>query len=419
LGYAEKRLTQAKAAAENENSKAVGIALTDYGAKINLASESSKKIKDNERAEKLLTSIADNTSRHQEVLSGVLGKVPEEAREAISKAIEVSRSGHEEATQQIAELKGEIEQLRQEVADLRAKEEERKREAEGQTRQPDEVRPQTTKPVAPPVSESVKTPQPTPTPTPKPVEVQEQAPKISNDSLGSELLKLLNAQLTEQIRSDLDYYSRTVSDVRDLINLQKDIAQKGEQNCLASYNSKVSYAKDEAERQKTAYYESRTGFATQPGIVENIEKQLVRDLEDIERWKDDCLAKYQINTSLESRLNQVSSNLSSLRQRFNSSNASVSSSEISSIRNELLSISSSLASQLGVSGSLSLPSVRTQPSSVTCTNDISGFSCRDNFGSQVMRCSQSAPGFLNCSDSNYQSVSCQSGAIPGSVRCSW
>ena len=136
-------------------------------------------------------------------------------------------------------------------------------------------------------------------------------------------------------------------------------------------------------------------------------------------WKDECLAKYRVNTSLESRLSQVSSNLNSVRQRFNSSNNSVSSSEISSIRNEILSIASTLGSSLGVSGSVSLPSLRSQPSSVTCTNDISGFSCRDNFGSNVMRCSQSAPGFLNCSDSNYNSVSCQSGTLLGSVRCSW
>src|SRR3989344_7965866 len=47
LGYAERRLAQAKAAAESENSKAVETALADYETKINLATESSKKIKDN------------------------------------------------------------------------------------------------------------------------------------------------------------------------------------------------------------------------------------------------------------------------------------------------------------------------------------------------------------------------------------
>ncbi|PIQ92595.1 MAG: hypothetical protein COV70_00225 [Parcubacteria group bacterium CG11_big_fil_rev_8_21_14_0_20_39_22] len=128
LGYAERRLTQAKAAAESKNSKAVQIALTNYESKINLASESSRKIKDNERAEKLLTSIADNTSRHQEVLSGVLEKVPEEVRETIVRAIETSKRGQEEATQQIAELKSEIEQLRQEIAELKIKNENQENE---------------------------------------------------------------------------------------------------------------------------------------------------------------------------------------------------------------------------------------------------------------------------------------------------
>jgi len=421
LNYAERRLAQAASAAENENVEAVETALADYETKINLASASSKKIKDGARAEKLLTSIADNTTKHQETLSEVLEKVPEEAREAIAKAIEVSKRGKEEATRQITELKGEVEQLRQELAELRAKEEKRETEIEEANPQTDEIKPQTTqstKSTVPPVSESATPSKTVPTQAPaKPVE--QPAPKISTDSLGSELLKFLNAQLTEQIRSDLDYYTRTVSDVRDLINLQKDIAQKGEQNCLTSYNSKVEYAKSDAQRQKTTAQESQRGFASSPALYQNIDAQLERDLQDIEYWKDDCLAKYSVNTSLESRLNQVNSSLNSIRQRFNSSNASVSSSDISSIRNELLSISNSLASSLGVSGSLSLPSIRTQPSSVTCTNDVSGFACRDNFGSHVMRCSQSAPGFLNCSDSNYKNVSCQSGTIPGSVRCSW
>src|SRR3989338_8825162 len=72
LGYAEKRLVQVEAAVESKNSKAVETALADYEAKITLAAESSEKIKDNESAERLFTSIADNSSKHQEVLSSVL-----------------------------------------------------------------------------------------------------------------------------------------------------------------------------------------------------------------------------------------------------------------------------------------------------------------------------------------------------------
>ncbi|OGG65335.1 hypothetical protein A3D71_04620 [Candidatus Kaiserbacteria bacterium RIFCSPHIGHO2_02_FULL_55_20] len=417
LGYAEKRLAQAKAAAESENSKAVGIALTNYEAKINLASESSKKIEDNERAEKLLTSIADNTSRHQEVLSGVLEKVPEEAREAISRAIEVSKRGQEEATQQIAELKGEIEQLRQEVADLRAREEDRKNEAEESTKQSSGAKPQTTRPAIAPVTEPINPPKPTPTPT-KSVEVQEQAPKISTDSLESELLKFLNEQLSQQTKSDLDYYQRTISDLQSLNQMQAGISSSGKQNCLTSYNSKVKYAKDDAQRQKTANAEAQRGFASSPAISQNIDAQLARDLEDVENWYNSCLAQYQADSSVSGRLSQVSSQLNSLRQRVNSG-GTVSTSEVSAVGNEIVSISRALGEAAGVSGSVSLPSVGSRPSSITCTNDITGFSCRDNFGSNAMRCTQSTPGFLNCTDSNFNSVSCQSNSTLGSLRCSW
>jgi len=249
--------------------------------------------------------------------------------------------------------------------------------------------------------------------------VKEQEPKVSTDALGSELLEFLNTQIAEQVKSDLDYYQRTISDLKDLAKLQQSNATQGTQNCLASYESKVEYAKDDAERQKTAYYESRTGFASQPGIVEDIEEQLERDLEDIERWKESCLAQYDTNTSVDSRLSRVSSDLSSVRQRFNNSNSSVSTSEVNAIRNEITSIASVLANSVGMSGSVSLPTIQSMPSSVTCTDSVSGFSCRDNFGSNVMRCSQTSPGLLNCTDSDFNNVSCQAGAVPGSMRCSW
>jgi len=176
LGYAERRLTQAKAAAESENSKALEIALTDYEAKIALASESSKKIKDNERAEKLLTSIADNTSRHQEVLSGVLEKVPEEAREAIVRAIEASKRGQEEANRQNEELKREIERLKAELVELKAENE------NGGTASGDHV----------PASVN------TPAPTPKPVEIQKREPEISTVTLS-------NSQIIKKVKPAVVY----------------------------------------------------------------------------------------------------------------------------------------------------------------------------------------------------------------------
>lgn len=123
LAYADERLAEVEALADEQNPNAVKTAITNYESNIALAAEKSKEVQDKEKAENLFTLIADNTSKNQEVLSAVLVKVPEEAKEAITRAIEASRKGQEEAVQQIAELKSEIEQLKKEVAELKAKDE--------------------------------------------------------------------------------------------------------------------------------------------------------------------------------------------------------------------------------------------------------------------------------------------------------
>ena len=117
--YAEKRLAEAEAVAGDENPDAVKTAISGYEKNIVLAAEASKKVKDETKAENLLNLIAKNTSKHQEILSDVLSQVPDEAKEAITKALEASRKGQEEAIKKIAELKQEVAGLKQEVAELK------------------------------------------------------------------------------------------------------------------------------------------------------------------------------------------------------------------------------------------------------------------------------------------------------------
>ncbi len=119
LEYADERLAEAEAVAEDNNAEAVKTAITGYESNIAFAAEKSKEVKDKGQAENLLTSIEDNTSKNQEALSAILIKVPDEAKEAIRQAIEASKKSQEEAAKQIAELKGEVEQLKQEVAELK------------------------------------------------------------------------------------------------------------------------------------------------------------------------------------------------------------------------------------------------------------------------------------------------------------
>lgn len=119
LEYADERLAEAEVVAGDNNTEAVKTAITNYESSIAFAAEKSKDIGDEEKAEAVLSSIADNTSRHQGVLTGVLAKVPDEAREAVTRALETSRRGQEEALKQIAGLKQEIAELKQEIVELK------------------------------------------------------------------------------------------------------------------------------------------------------------------------------------------------------------------------------------------------------------------------------------------------------------
>ena len=119
IEYADERLAEIEAIAEEKNPDAVKTAIANYENNVALATEKSKEVKDKGQAENLLALIENNTSKNQEVLADVLTKVPEEAKDVILKAIEVSKKGQEEAIRQIAELKSEVEQLKKEVSDLK------------------------------------------------------------------------------------------------------------------------------------------------------------------------------------------------------------------------------------------------------------------------------------------------------------
>ncbi len=166
MEYAEEKLAEAEAMASENKPGAVATAMTNYQDDVSLATNESKTIEDKTKAENLLASIADNTSKHQEVLTEVLNKVPDEAKDAITKAIEVSRKGQEEALKQIADLKGEVEQLKKEVAELKTQNEEQEKTIEEVNKQKPETKPKSTptstsiKPTTSQTSETTTTPKP-------------------------------------------------------------------------------------------------------------------------------------------------------------------------------------------------------------------------------------------------------------------
>jgi HEPN domain-containing protein len=98
LTLASERLAEAQVLANNGKSDKATETVAKYEEKLAKAMAKVEQAKENGKdTDDLLTKIADATSKHQEVLAGVLEKVPEQAKEAIQNAMERSQKGHDTA----------------------------------------------------------------------------------------------------------------------------------------------------------------------------------------------------------------------------------------------------------------------------------------------------------------------------------
>ena len=105
-----------------------------YKKEISLAIEKAKELKDKKKSEELLSTISENTAKHQEVLEGVLEKVPSKAKEAILKAIEVNKKWQEKTQEQASVPKKQVDKLKEEIDLLR------QQKKDGQDTQIEEMR---------------------------------------------------------------------------------------------------------------------------------------------------------------------------------------------------------------------------------------------------------------------------------------
>lgn len=101
---AEKRLAEAEALADQGDSERAERALERYSSQFNRAIENARQAEEseNEKIKSVLERVAESTAKHQKVLSEVYEKVPEQAREAISNAMEASTRGHNMALSAIS-----------------------------------------------------------------------------------------------------------------------------------------------------------------------------------------------------------------------------------------------------------------------------------------------------------------------------
>lgn len=214
LEYADERLAEVEAVAESDNTDAVKTAITNYESNIAFATEKSKDVAEPGKAEALFVSIADNNSKHQEILAGVLAKVPDEAKEAITKAIEMSRKGQEEAMTKIAELKSEIDRLKKEVVELKEKKTEtdntnQSSEIEKLKREIEELK-------------NTKTTSPVVDVNPKP------QPKTTTDGSSSQRQNYDQelSQLIAQTRQNISVFNQAVDDTNNFISIVRNDMNK-------------------------------------------------------------------------------------------------------------------------------------------------------------------------------------------------
>lgn len=105
---AEIRLSEAQALVEKEKPEVSEKTLIRYQNRLSHALTKAEEAKTKGHdVDEVLTKVAEATLKHQEVLANVYEKVPEQAKEAIQRAMEASMHGHEEALRAISGQKRE------------------------------------------------------------------------------------------------------------------------------------------------------------------------------------------------------------------------------------------------------------------------------------------------------------------------
>jgi len=108
--YAKERLAELKAMVSKGRNEFKGNLLRDYEGSINGAMDETNRAQAQGRdVSKALEAVERSTMKHTEVLTDLLGKVPEEARPEIQHAIEVSQRGRNTALDRLERIqRGEI-----------------------------------------------------------------------------------------------------------------------------------------------------------------------------------------------------------------------------------------------------------------------------------------------------------------------
>ncbi|MFO7773376.1 MAG: DUF5667 domain-containing protein [Dehalococcoidia bacterium] len=116
LGFADRRIVEIEALAEQGRSEYLGLAGEKYEQALNMTlarieEATNKGLAAGNATGNVTARVAEATLKHMEVLADVHDKVPEQAQEAIKRAMNVSVAGHEAALQALERAGVDLSQL--------------------------------------------------------------------------------------------------------------------------------------------------------------------------------------------------------------------------------------------------------------------------------------------------------------------
>ena len=116
--FANERLSELNKIIDDNKTKYVEKLTTDEETELEAAqSDLDKAEKEGKNVTLLAEKVANMTAKHLAVLQGILDKVPEQARDSILHAINVSSRGHEQAVASITKARGEPVTIREKLED--------------------------------------------------------------------------------------------------------------------------------------------------------------------------------------------------------------------------------------------------------------------------------------------------------------
>jgi len=119
IEYANERLAEAEAIANDGRADVIEKTINDYQESISLALKNAQEVEDKKKSEDLFKLVSEKTAEHQRTLISTVNKLPDEKKEVLVKALEASRKGQAEAMQHISVLNEEIKAIQEQIEKLK------------------------------------------------------------------------------------------------------------------------------------------------------------------------------------------------------------------------------------------------------------------------------------------------------------